>query len=55
MWKLICNILEKWGCMHYWEKYNTTNVFIESHKDIPHKIIDTLICNKCGKIKKIEL
>jgi len=56
MIELIKQILAKWGCMHQWKTYHKTNVYDWArNSDLPNRIEVTLICTKCGKIKKIEL
>ena len=40
-------------CMHDWKAYHITNVMGDG--DIPIRIDHTLICRKCGKIKKISI
>ena len=46
-------IFEKWECKHKWHIYASHSI----GKDIknPEIVVDTLICKKCGKIKKITL
>lgn len=54
MIKLIKAWLAKKACMHKW----ITHFRIESYRDgdkLPFQRRQTLICSKCGKIKKIIL
>lgn len=52
MKELLKQLLSKWVCHHKWELYNRMNV---TDKGKVYKVEDTLICEKCGKIKKISL
>ena len=52
MKELIKQILSKWGCHHDWEVHNQMKV----ESDLGgYYWRETLICNKCGKIKRIKL
>lgn len=53
----IMRLLDKWACSHKWYKYQRTEVYAYPYRDkeFPLYSIDTLICNKCGKIKQIKL
>lgn len=53
MWKALIKLVEKWACCHKWEEYQASKTYGNSL--IPSKIEYTLICQKCGKIKKIEI
>ena len=55
MWELLKSILSKWGCKHQWELYQRMNMLPSSGGGLPHTITDTLICQECGKIKRIKL
>lgn len=55
MWEILIKLVEKWACRHSWEEYNITEVFKSDNGKRPYRIIQTLICSKCGKIKKIKL
>ncbi len=50
----IIQLILKWACGHKWEIHHRTNVFSDNHK-LPDAIKDTLICTKCGEIKRITL
>lgn len=54
MKEFILGLLDKWSCKHTWDLHRRVNTFWEKDK-VPYKIKDTLICTKCGKIKKIVL
>jgi Fe2+ or Zn2+ uptake regulation protein len=53
----IKRLLEKWSCSHKWDTYammeilDPTYLFSARYMGEEH----TLICKKCGKIKKITL
>ena len=53
MWKALIKLVEKWACCHKWETYRSSKTY--SISSTPYKIEYTLICQKCGKIKKIEI
>ena len=55
MWQALIKLVEKWACCHEWESHHTTKVYENSFDHIPWKVEETLICQKCGKIKKITL
>lgn len=52
------NFFIKLSCPHDWKSYYRSSFYEEeetSYADLPFKITDTLIYQKCGKIKKITL
>jgi hypothetical protein len=51
---LISKIIDKWFCLHKWELYQRTNAFSKGYQR-PSRVEDTLVCKRCGKIKKISL
>lgn len=55
MRELIKKILAKLACSHKWELHNRTERFMFDEDQSPYKRQDTLICQNCGKIKKIIL
>ncbi len=58
MKKEIEKLLEKWACGHQWKFYAEMDLFVKGDNraiPIPIQIRHTLICKKCGKIKKIVL
>ena len=55
MWKALIKLVEKWACRHCWETHHTVEVYEYSYDKMPYKTKRTLICSKCGKIKKIIL
>lgn len=55
MWKALIKLVEKWACCHRWETHFKTKVYEKSSDTKPYEIEETLICSKCGKIKKIKL
>lgn len=55
MKRLFDKWLEKWLCSHQWKSHNKTKIFSDYRGDIPVKVRETLICDKCGKIKQISL
>lgn len=58
MWDLIKQWLAKKACYHDWEVHSTKEVyddFLLFRSDYPAYINQTLICKKCGKIKRIKL
>lgn len=56
---ILKQLLEKWACKHKWKVhyngavYNTNDS--PSKGDLPIRREQTLICESCGKIKKITL
>jgi hypothetical protein len=48
------SILEKLTCMHAWETHATVET-ATIFSDKTYKVEQTLICKKCGKIRKIKL
>lgn len=62
MKQLITNIFKKLACNHDWKLYNRHKIyssdcalFSDTDGIMPTKTIDTLVCKKCGKIKRIRL
>ncbi len=55
MKEMIKKLFEKWACMHEWGVHCDIVVMGEFYRNevVGHK--RTLICKKCGKIKKIWL
>lgn len=56
MRQAIINLINKWACMHKWESHKVTDWTSTTFND--NQIVrsqETLICEKCGKIKKISL
>jgi hypothetical protein len=49
------NYLDKIACHHEWQVHFESRVYEYSFSQRPYKIEQTLICKKCGKIKKIQL
>ena len=58
MWQALIKLVEKWACGHDWGEFGG---IIKSYdrlliySDMPIKLEQTIICKKCGKIKRIEL
>ena len=42
-------------CCHQWQRYKRVNIFEKDGDKRPVTIRETLICTKCGKIKRITL
>ena len=55
MWKALIKLVEKWSCCHEWELHRRMSTYDEFSGDKPCRVEETLICKKCGKIKKIRL
>jgi len=58
MWNLIKQWLAKKACCHDWVVHETIEVYEDSRlfpNSIPIRTEQTLICKKCGKIKRIKL
>lgn len=55
MWKALINLVKKWGCRHHWKTYQTSKVFASDFDKTPIRIDHTLICKKCGEIRKITI
>lgn len=55
MWKALIKLVEKWACCHEWENYHITKTYENDSDKKPWKVEHTLICQKCGKIKKIGI
>lgn len=58
--KLIKELIYMWYtkkfCCHDWKFYHETKTMPSSRNNtVPLKIEHTLICKKCGEIKRIEL
>lgn len=47
--------LEKLSCKHKWKIHHITKVYEHSDNSMPREIKQTLICQECGKIKRIKL
>ena len=52
---LIKQLLQKWSCNHIWEQHCLNKVYKYPSDSVPTAVHETLICTKCGKIKKIVL
>lgn len=55
MWQALIKLVEKMACGHSWEEYYTTKVYKSDYDKRPYHINQTLICSKCGKIKKVKV
>lgn len=55
MWQALIKLVEKWACCHKWETHRRMSSYDEEYDKLPTKVEETLICQKCGKIKKIKL
>ena len=55
MWKALIKLVEKWACCHEWKTHRTMRSYDEVWDKLSTKVEETLICQKCGKIKKIKL
>ena len=51
----ISELLSKWSCHHEWMVHHETHEFENDYSKRPCRIIETIICKRCGKIKKIKL
>ena len=52
---ILKDFFKKLCCCHKWQRYKRVKTFEYDDDKLPSKITDTLICTKCGKIKKITL
>lgn len=50
----LINLINKWACAHSWDTYATANRW-EKGIEMPVEVRHTIVCVKCGKIKKIQL
>lgn len=55
MWQALIKLVEKWACCHEWKTHRRMSSYDGTHDKLPTKVEETLICQKCGKIKKIQL
>lgn len=55
MKKLILQWLDKLACHHDWMVHREVHVYMDETDAEPYKTKQTLICKKCGKIKRIRL
>ena len=55
MKQALIRLIEKQACCHDWESHNRTDVYMYSDSKMPYKTKETLICKKCGRIKRIVL
>lgn len=55
MLQALIKLIEKWACCHDWECHHKINVYEDEWSKMPYKTKETLICKKCGKIKRITL
>lgn len=55
MKKLILQWFEKIACHHEWMMHKEVEVYASEKDELPVKTKQTLICKKCGKIKRITL
>ena len=49
------NYLDKISCHHQWEVHEQVNRFQFDESTMPVEVRQTLICKRCGKIKKITI
>jgi len=52
---MLKKLIEKILCMHKWNTYNESKTFEYSGAELPIYVTHTLICEKCGKIKKVNI
>jgi hypothetical protein len=55
LYEILLELLAKWSCHHEWKGYFRKSLFGKPNDKRPCAIEETLICTKCGKIKKVEL
>lgn len=55
MWKALIKLVEKWACCHEWKLHRKVSTYEADEDKRPVKVVETLICTKCGKIKKVRL
>lgn len=55
MWKVLIKLVEKLACCHEWKTHRRMSSYGGVYDKLPIKVEETLICQKCGKIKKIKL
>lgn len=55
MWQALIKLVEKCACCHKWELHRRMSTYDDYSGNRPSKVEETLICQKCGKIKKIKL
>lgn len=48
-------LLRKICCCHKWQVHRTVDVYEYNYSERPYETKQTLICEKCGKIKQIKL
>ena len=51
---MIKELFEKLCCKHKWYKHQRVHILERGYEN-PTGYEDTLICKKCGKIKKVKL
>lgn len=54
MRQAIINLINKWACMHKYKLHKEMSIHAKGYER-PVEMRHTLICEKCGKIKKIRL
>lgn len=47
-------LIEKWCCLHQWKVLGETEVYVKGHA-LPSQITKVLMCEKCGKIERVDL
>lgn len=56
MKQALINLINKWACNHLWNVHYEIAVWDkEASLEMPIETKQTLICEKCGKIKRIIL
>ena len=55
MWQALIKLVEKLACCHELKTHRTMSSYNKTCDELPTKVEETLICQKCGKIKKIKL
>ncbi len=47
-------LLEKWCCLHQWKIIGETEVLVKGNS-VPMSMTKVLMCEKCGKIERVDL
>lgn len=56
MKQALINLINKWACSHEWNMHRRSSSYeYNDSTRLPVEIIETLVCEKCGKIKQIKV
>lgn len=55
MKELLKRIIDKWLCLHDWEEVKSIHYYSKEDPNLPTRFVFLSCCQKCGKLKKIQI